>query len=146
MIQRIAEEVPMKAVVFYEIGDIRLEDVPEPKIQEPSDAIVRLTASAICGTDLHMVRGTMTGMKPGTILGHEGVGIIEVYGDHVRNLEIGDRVVIPSTIACGSCVYCRAGYYAQCDVANPHGNRAGTAFFGGPGPSGPFHGLQAERA
>lgn len=136
----------MKAVVFRGIGDIRLEDMPEPKIQEPTDAIVRLTASAICGTDLHMVRGTMTGMKAGTILGHEGVGIVEAYGDHVRNLEIGDRVVIPSTIACGSCVYCRAGYHSQCDRANPNGPAAGTAFFGGPELSGPFHGLQAEKA
>ena len=63
----------MKAVVFHGVGDIRLDDVKEPKIQEPNDAIVRLTASAICGNDLHMVRGTFTGMKPGTILGHEGV-------------------------------------------------------------------------
>ena len=136
----------MKAVVFYGIGDIRLEDVPEPKIQEPSDAIVRLTASAICGTDLHMVRGTMTGMKPGTILGHEGVGVIEEIGPNVRNLKMGDRVVIPSTIGCGVCSYCRDGYYAQCDKANPNGPQAGTAFFGGPQMSGPFNGLQAERA
>jgi threonine dehydrogenase-like Zn-dependent dehydrogenase len=136
----------MKAVVFYGIGDIRLEDVPEPKVQEPSDAIVRLTASAICGTDLHMVRGTMTGMKPGTILGHEGVGIIEEIGPNVRNLKMGDRVVIPSTIGCGVCSYCRDGYYAQCDKANPNGPQAGTAFFGGPQMSGPFNGLQAERA
>lgn len=64
----------MKAVVFHGIGDIRLDDVPEPKIKEPMDAIVRLTKSAICGTDLHMIRGTFTGMKPGTILGHEGIG------------------------------------------------------------------------
>jgi threonine dehydrogenase-like Zn-dependent dehydrogenase len=136
----------MKAVVFHDIGDIRLEDVPEPKIEQPTDAIVRLTASAICGTDLHMVRGTMPGMKAGTILGHEGVGIVEVYGDHVRNLEIGDRVIIPSTIACGSCSYCRAGYYSQCDAANPNGPAAGTAFFGGPQTTGPFNGLQAEKA
>jgi hypothetical protein len=64
----------MKAVVFHGVGDIRLDEVPEPKIQEPTDAIVKLTSSAICGTDLHMVRGTLAGMKPGTILGHEGVG------------------------------------------------------------------------
>lgn len=63
----------MKAVVFHDVGDIRLEDVPEPTLQAPTDAIVRITASAICGTDLHMVRGTMAGMQPGTILGHEGV-------------------------------------------------------------------------
>jgi threonine dehydrogenase-like Zn-dependent dehydrogenase len=136
----------MKAVVFRGVGDIRLEDVPDPKIQEPTDAIVRITASAICGTDLHLVRGTFAGMEPGTILGHEGVGVVEQLGPGVRNFEIGDRVVVMATIACGSCAYCRAGYTAQCDVANPKGNRAGTAFFGGPGPSGPFHGLQAEKA
>src|SRR5690606_8663225 len=139
-------EVTMKAVVFHGVGDIRLEEVPEPKLQEPTDAIVRLTASAICGTDLHMVRGTLPDMEPRTILGHEGVGIVEEIGPMVRNLQVGDRVVIASTIACGSCVYCRAGYYSQCDVANPNGRRAGTDFFGGPRASGPFHGLQAERA
>ncbi|MGH9940045.1 MAG: alcohol dehydrogenase catalytic domain-containing protein, partial [Blastocatellia bacterium] len=109
----------MKAVVFHGIGDIRLDDRPEPQIKEPTDAIVRLTASAICGTDLHMVRGAVGPMKPGTTLGHEGVGIVEEVGKDVRNLNVGDRVVIPSTIACGYCAYCRSGYYSQCDVANP---------------------------
>jgi len=136
----------MKAVVWHGIGDVRLDDVPKPKIEQPTDAIVRLTASAICGTDLHMIRGTMTGMKPGTILGHEGVGIIEEVGPAVRNFSKGDRVLIPSTIACGYCSYCRDGYYAQCDNANPNGREAGTAFFGGPEKSGPTHGLQAELA
>lgn len=136
----------MKAVVFHDVGDIRLDEVPEPTLRQPNDAIVRLTASAICGTDLHFVRGSVGGMKPGTILGHEGVGIVEELGDEVRNLQVGDRVVIPSTIACGNCVYCRAGYYAQCDIANPGGRRAGTAFFGGPEANGAFHGLQAEKA
>jgi threonine dehydrogenase-like Zn-dependent dehydrogenase len=136
----------MRAVVFHGIGDIRLDDVPEPKIQEPTDAIIRLTASAICGTDLHMIRGTFPGMVPGTILGHEGVGLVEEVGPNVRNLKVGDRVVVPSTIACGSCSYCRAGYHSQCDTANPNGPQAGTAFFGGPEPTGPFNGLQAEYA
>lgn len=135
----------MKAVVWQGVGDIRLEDVPEPKIIQPTDAIVRLTASAICGTDLHMVRGTMAGMKPGTILGHEGVGIVEKIGEDVRNLSVGDRVVIPSTIACGYCVYCRDGYYSQCDQANPNGPDSGGAFFGGPMESGSFDGMQAEK-
>ena len=134
----------MKAVVFHGIGDIRLDDVKEPKIQHPADAIVRLTASAICGTDLHMVRGTFTGMKQGTVLGHEGVGIVEEVGKGVRNLNRGDRVVIGSTIACGYCSYCRSGYYSQCDNANPHG--PATAFFGGPEETGAFNGLQAEYA
>jgi threonine dehydrogenase-like Zn-dependent dehydrogenase len=136
----------MKAVVWHGIGDIRLDDVPEPKIKEPTDAIVRLTASAICGTDLHFVRGTVPNMKEGTILGHEGVGVVEQLGPDVRNLKVGDRVVIPSTIACGVCSYCRAGYYAQCDRANPNGPSAGTAFFGGPVEAGSFDGLQAEKA
>lgn len=132
----------MKAVVFHGIGDIRLDHVPEPKIQKPSDAIVRLTASAICGTDLHMVRGTVTGMKQGRILGHEGVGVVEELGAEVRNFKKGERVVIGSTIGCGYCSYCRAGYYAQCDHANPHGPV--TAFYGGPEEFGGFDGMQAE--
>ena len=136
----------MNAVLFRGVGNIQLENVPDPKIQKPNDAVVRLTASAICGTDLHMIRGTMAGMKPGTILGHEGVGIVEEVGSAVRNFKPGDRVVIPSIIACGNCSYCRAGYYSQCDKANPNGPEAGTAFFGGPASTGPFDGLQAEYA
>ena len=134
----------MKAVVYRGAGDIRLESVPEPKIQKPNDAIVRLTASAICGTDLHFVRGTIAGMTPGTILGHEGVGVVEEIGSAVRNFKPGDRVVVPSTIGCGNCSYCRAGYYSQCDNANPNGPSAGTAFYGGPAMAGGFNGMQAE--
>ncbi|MCO6430463.1 MAG: glutathione-dependent formaldehyde dehydrogenase [Deltaproteobacteria bacterium] len=136
----------MKAVVFHDIGDIRIDDVPDPEIIEDSDAVVRITASAICGTDLHLVRGTVPGMKAGTVLGHEGVGIVEEVGKNVRNFQPGDRVVIPSTIACGYCSYCRSAYYAQCDNANPNGKRAGTAFYGGPAETGSFNGLQAEYA
>lgn len=136
----------MRAVVFHGIGDIRLDTVPDPTIQEPTDAVVRITSSAICGTDLHMIRGTFAGMEPGTILGHEAVGIVEEIGSGVRNLRRGDRVIVPSTIACGFCSYCRAGYHAQCDNANPNGPAGGTAFFGGPKPTGPFAGLQAEYA
>src|SRR3954471_1312565 len=136
----------MQAVVWHDVGDIRLESVPEPKIRDPMDAIVRITTSAICGTDLHFVRGTFSGMQKGTILGHEAVGVVEQIGAKVRNLSVGDRVVIPSTIACGYCSYCRAGYYSQCDNANPNGPSAGTAFYGGPKDTGPFNGLQAEKA
>jgi threonine dehydrogenase-like Zn-dependent dehydrogenase len=136
----------MRAVVFHGVGDIRIDDVPEPRLRADCDAIVRMTSSAICGTDLHLVRGTLPGMRPGTILGHEGVGVVESFGKGVRNLKEGDRVVIPSTIACGVCSYCRAGYFSQCDQANPNGALAGTAFYGGPAQSGPFDGLQAEKA
>lgn len=136
----------MKAVVFHDREDIRLDDVPDPHIEHASDAIIRVTTSAICGTDLHFVRGTVEGMKPGTILGHEAVGVVEELGEDVRNLRIGDRVVVASTIACGNCSYCRASYYSQCDNANPNGKEAGTAFYGGPTFTGPFAGLQAEKA
>lgn len=102
----------MRAVVFHGAGDIRLEKVAEPKLREPTDAIVRLTASAICGTDLHFIRGTMPGMRTGTILGREGVGVVEELGRAVRNLKVGDRLVIPSTIACGYCA-CR-GWSTSC--------------------------------
>ncbi len=136
----------MKAVVFYDVGDIRLEDVPEPKIKTPDDAIVRITASAICGTDLHFIRGTVPGMKKGRILGHEALGIVEEVGKNVRNFRPGDRVVVPSTVGCGSCNYCRAGYYSQCNKANSMGPHAGTVFYGGPEMNGGLDGLQAEYA
>ncbi|RAY10928.1 glutathione-dependent formaldehyde dehydrogenase [Actinomadura craniellae] len=136
----------MKAVVWHGIGEISLDDVPMPKLEGREDAIVRITGSAICGTDLHFVRGTMPGMRPGTILGHEAIGVIEELGPDVRNFSLGDRVVVPSTIGCGRCSYCRAGYYAQCDVANPNGRDAGSAFYGGPASTGPFDGMQAEYA
>ncbi len=85
-------------------------------------------------------------MVPGTILGHEGVGVIEAVGRDARNFKPGDRVVIASTVSCGYCAYCRAGYSSQCDTANPNVPAAGTAFFGGPKETGPFQGLQAEYA
>ncbi|MEU3605521.1 alcohol dehydrogenase catalytic domain-containing protein [Streptomyces sp. NPDC035033] len=87
----------MKAVVWRGIGDIGVEDVPEPTVEDPYDAIVRITTSAICGTDLHFVRGTMPGMREGRVLGHEAVGVVEEVGPGVRNLRPGDRVVVPST-------------------------------------------------
>lgn len=142
----------MKAVVFHDIGDIRVEEVLDPVITDPTDAIVGITTSAICGTDLHMIRGTMPGMKKdtllhrGTILGHEGVGIVQEVGSKVSKIHVGDRVIIPSTIACGTCKHCKEGEYAQCDRANPNGPHAGTAFYGGPKMTGPFDGLQAEKA
>ncbi len=136
----------MKAVVFHGIGDIRLDKVPEPRLKNAEDAIVRITSSAICGTDLHFIRGTFTGMKNGRILGHEALGIVEEVGTAVRNFRPGERVIIPSTIGCGSCNYCRAGFYAQCNRANPAGPLGGTVFFGGPEAAGGLDGLQAEYA
>lgn len=135
----------MKAVVFKGVGSIALEDVAEPVLSDNKDAIIKITTSAICGTDLHLVRGTVPGVMPGTTLGHEAVGIVEQVGDQVKQFKIGDRVIVPSTIGCGECAYCAQKLFAQCDKANPHGPHAGTAFYGGPADSGPFQGMQAEK-
>jgi threonine dehydrogenase-like Zn-dependent dehydrogenase len=135
----------MKAVVFHGLGDIRIDDVAEPKIRDENDAIIEVSASAICGTDLHFVRGSMQGVEKGKILGHEAVGIVRETGKGVRNLREGDRVVVGSTIGCGYCSYCRASYYSKCDNANPMGSEY-TAFYGGPKQHGPFDGLQAQYA
>lgn len=136
----------MKALVWHGVGNIQLDNVPDPQIEQPGDAVIRITASAICGTDLHFIRGTFSDMQPGTILGHEAVGIVEQVGDEVRNFTPGDRVVVCSTVSCGVCPPCRAGHTAQCDNANPNGPEAGTCFFGGPKATGPVNGLQAEKA
>jgi len=136
----------MKAIVYHGVGDIRLDNVPTPKIEQPTDAIVRITTAAICGTDLHFVRGTFPGMIPGTILGHEGLGVVEEVGSSVTNFRAGDRVLISAVLGCGSCAYCHSGYFAQCDDANPNGPQAGSTFFGAPSSTGPIDGLQAEYA
>ncbi|SNT60191.1 Threonine dehydrogenase [Asanoa hainanensis] len=134
----------MRAVVFHGVGDLRLDNVAEPKLDTPTDAVVRVTTAAICGTDLHFVRGTVPGMRPGTILGHEGVGVVEEVGRGVRNHVAGERVLLSAVLGCGSCVYCRAGYFAQCDEINPAGRRSGTASYGSPASTGSFDGTQAE--
>jgi threonine dehydrogenase-like Zn-dependent dehydrogenase len=141
------EPEDMKAVVWHGVGDIRLDSVPEPTIQQRTDALVRITTAAICGTDLHFIRGTVPNMRPGTIIGHEGVGVVEEVGKGVRNFKAGDRVLLSAVLGCGSCCYCRRGYFAQCDNANPQGARSGsTAFYGAPAETGPLDGLQAEYA
>ena len=89
----------MKAIVYGGIGKVALKSVPDPKIKQQTDAIIRITSSAICGTDLHFIRGTALGMKEGRILGHEAVGIVEEVGRSVRNLRKGDRVVVPPPLA-----------------------------------------------
>lgn len=134
----------MKAAVFHGVGNIQLDEINKPVIIDSYDAIVKITISAICGTDLHFIRGTVNPMKKGTVLGHEAVGIVESIGKKIKNLDEGDRVIIPSTIGCGYCRLCRRGIYSQCEVANPLGAKGGTAFFGGPISSGSFHGCQSE--
>jgi len=93
----------MEAVAWHGTGGIRLDDVPEPALKGPTNAIVRLTATAVCGTDLHFIRGTCAGMTPGAILGHEGVGVVEEMDKGARSLNVGDRVVTCSTPVRGKC-------------------------------------------
>src|SRR5260370_19354329 len=128
----------MKAVVWHDVGDVRLDTVPEPKLEHPTDAIVRITTAAICGTDLHCIRGTVPGMRPGEIIGHEGVGVVEEVGRDIRNFKSGDRVLLSAVLGCGSCAYCRRGYFAQCGNVHPTGSRGGTGFFGAPRDNGGF--------
>jgi alcohol dehydrogenase len=104
----------MKAVVYHGPGDRRFEDVPDPKVEAPTDVIARITSATICGTDLHILKGDVPEMKPGTILGHEAVGIIEEAGAAVSQFHKGDRVIIPAITACGICSYCRRQSYGQC--------------------------------
>ena len=109
----------MKAVCWYGKGDIRVETVDDPQILNPRDAIIRITLTAICGSDLHLYNGYIPGMKEGDILGHEFMGEVVDVGSEVRNLKIGDRVVVPFTICCGSCFYCKSDRWSLCDNTNP---------------------------
>jgi len=104
----------MKALVYRAIGDVKLEERPKPRITQPTDAIIKLTKSTICGTDLHIRKGDVATCTPGTILGHEGVGIVEESGTSVRAFKKGDHVLISCVCSCGTCEYCRRGMYSHC--------------------------------
>ena len=104
----------MRAVVLAGVGDLRLEEVPDPRLREPTDALVRVTRTGLCGADLFPFHGHTPGFEDGTILGHEFVGVVEEVGGSVASLARGDRVVSTSTISCGSCPHCRAGRPSQC--------------------------------
>ena len=104
----------MKALVYHGPGEKAWETVPDPVIQEPTDVIVRIDSSTICGTDLHILKGDVPAVKPGTILGHEAVGTITELGSAVTTLAVGDRVLVSCISACGRCSYCREGHYGQC--------------------------------
>jgi alcohol dehydrogenase len=104
----------MRAVVFDGIGRVRVTDVPDPGLEEPGDAIVRVTRTAICGSDLHLLHGKAP-MEPGEPLGHEAVGVVEAVGDQVRGVRAGDRVAVAFNVACGHCWFCGNGQSALCD-------------------------------
>src|SRR5512136_2894586 len=104
----------MKGVVFHGIGNISLEELDVPKIQKPSDAIVRITLSTICGSDLHLIHG-QTVVDPESPIGHECVGVIEQAGEDVSSFKAGDRVIVPTFVHCGNCFYCKKGSTSQCE-------------------------------
>lgn len=104
----------MKAIVYHGVGQRSWEDVPDPQILEPTDAIVRVDSVTICGTDLHILKGDVPAVTDGRILGHEAVGTVTEVGDGVTNLRPGDRVLVSCITACGRCGYCREGSYSQC--------------------------------
>jgi threonine dehydrogenase-like Zn-dependent dehydrogenase len=114
----------MKALCWYGKHDVRVETVPEPKILNPHDAIVKITSSAICGSDLHLYDDLVPEMEKGDILGHEFMGEIVETGAEVTNLAPGDRVVVPFTISCGQCFYCQRGLWSLCDNTNPSARKS----------------------
>lgn len=141
----------MKAVRWYGKHDVRVEDVPEPKVEQPRDAIIKITTTAICGSDLHLYNGYIPTMEEGDILGHEFMGEVVDLGADVTNLKIGDRVVIPFTIACGNCFFCSRELWSCCDNSNPKPEAAeklygfaGSGLFGYSHMMGGFPGGQAE--
>ena len=129
----------MKAVVFKGPFRVAVEEVPDPCIEQPTDAIVRITSSAICGSDLHMFDGRTT-VQPGTVFGHEPLGVVREVGAAVTRVRPGDRVVMPFNISCGTCFNCKRGYTAACLNVNPtqHGGAYGYVRMG------PYRGGQAE--
>ncbi len=126
----------MKALCWHGHGDVRVDTVPDPKIQAPTDVIVKITASGICGSDLHLLDGYMPTMKSGDILGHEPMGEVVEVGSAVKSLRVGDRVVVPFTISCGECYFCQKKLFSCCDVSNPNAELARKAM--GHSPAGLF--------
>jgi len=143
----------MKAVCWYGTHDVRVEHVPEPKILNCRDALIRITSTAICGSDLHLYDGYIPTMQKGDILGHEFMGEVLEVGKDVPNLKKGDRVVVPFTICCGRCFYCMKGLWSLCDNSNPNApmaermyGQSGAGLFGYSHMFGGFAGGQAQYA
>lgn len=143
----------MRALTWQGKGNVRVENVPDPLLLNPRDAIVRITSTTICGSDLHLYDGFIPAMEPGDILGHEFMGEVVEVGSGVSNLRIGDRVVVPFAISCGACFFCRQGLWSLCDNSNPNAaladklyGYAGAGLFGYSHLYGGYAGGQAEYA
>lgn len=134
----------MKAVVWHGSHDVRVDEVPDPKVEEPTDAVIRITSTAICGSDLHLYAKLYPAMKAGDVIGHEPMGIVEEVGAEVTHIRPGDRVVVPFNIACGSCWQCSDGFHSQCETTQNKSTRKGAALFGYTHLYGGVPGGQAE--
>ena len=134
----------MKAVTWHGKRDVRMDTVPDPTIEKPTDAIVRVTSSGICGSDLHLYEVLGPYMEEGDILGHEPMGIVEAVGSEVKNIALGDRVVIPFNISCGHCFMCEQLLYSQCETTQVREQNKGAALFGYTKLYGEIPGGQAE--
>ena len=134
----------MHAVVWHGRRDVRTETVPDPTIIDPTDAIVRITSSGLCGSDLHLYEVMAPFMTRGDILGHEPMGVVEAVGSAVTNIAPGDRVVVPFNIACGHCLMCERGLQSQCETTQVREHGCGAALFGYTKLYGQVPGAQAE--
>ncbi|HZG77887.1 MAG TPA: alcohol dehydrogenase catalytic domain-containing protein, partial [Paenibacillus sp.] len=132
----------MKAVTYQGIKNIAVKEVPDPKIEKPDDMIIRVTSSAICGSDLHLLHAMIPNLPENYVIGHEPMGVVEEIGPGVTKLKKGDRVVIPFNVSCGECFYCSNQLESQCDNANPNGDMGG--FLGYSHTTGGYAGGQAE--
>jgi len=126
----------VKALVWHGKNDIRCEAVPDPAIEHPRDAIIKVTACAICGSDLHIFDGVIPQMKSGDVIGHETMGEVVEVGSQNSKLKVGDRVVVPFTISCGECFFCQRGYFSGCERSNPDREKAAKLW--GNSPAGLF--------
>ena len=132
----------MKAITFQVIRNVEVKKVEDPKIQKVDDIIVKITSTAICGSDLHLVHGMVPGLQKGAIIGNEALGIVEEVGKEVSKVKKGDRIIVPFPIACGGCWYCQHDLWSQCDNSNDHGEIGGLFGFGDR--MGGYDGGQAE--
>lgn len=134
----------MRAVTWHGKRDVRVDTVPDPQITEPTDAIVRITSSGLCGSDLHLYEVLGPFMEEGDILGHEPMGVVEEVGSQVTSLRPGDRVVIPFNVSCGTCYMCKTGLHSQCETTQVHRHGTGASLFGYTKLYGQVPGGQAE--